>query len=70
MKILLSILLAFSLNSSVFAEQKIETTKKVCIDRIKNGKPVVDKNGKPQQDCKEVKQHKKLEGTNIKDAKK
>lgn len=45
-------------------------TKKVCIDRIKDGKPVLDKAGKPVQDCKEVKQHKKLEGTKVEDAKK
>lgn len=51
------------------APQKPET-KKVCVDRIKDGKPVLDKQGKPQKDCKEVKIHKKLEGTKVEDAKK
>lgn len=45
-------------------------TKKVCVDKIKDGKPVMDKQGKPQKDCKEIKIHKKLEGTKVDDAKK
>lgn len=40
-------------------------TKRVCIDKTKDGKPILDKSGKPQQECKEVKQHKKLEGTKV-----
>lgn len=51
------------------APQKPET-KKVCVDKVKDGKPVLGKDGKPQQDCKEVKIHKKLEGTKVEDAKK
>lgn len=45
---------------------------KVCLDvKDKNGKPVVDpKTGKTKQNCKEVKKHKKHEGTKIEDAKK
>ena len=31
----------------------------------KDGKPVLDKAGKPQQECKEIKVHKKLEGTKV-----
>ncbi len=39
---------------------------KVCIDKIgKDGKVVVDKAGKPVQDCKMMKKHKKLEGTEV-----
>ena len=39
-------------------------TKKVCVDvRDKAGKVQMDKSGKPKQNCKQVKQHKKLEGT-------
>ena len=35
---------------------------KVCIDKIgKDGKVVVGKDGKPQQDCKMMVVHKKLE---------
>lgn len=41
-------------------------TQKVCIDKTtKDGKPVLDKAGKPQQDCKQIKIHKKLEGTKV-----
>ena len=41
-------------------------TEKVCIDTMtKDGKPVLDKAGKPQQECKVIKVHKKLEGTKV-----
>ncbi len=41
-------------------------TEKVCIDKMtKDGKPVLDKAGKPQQECKVIKIHKKLEGTKV-----
>ena len=40
-------------------------TKKVCIDVMKDGKPVKDAKGNTKQTCKEVKQHKKLEGTKV-----
>ena len=36
-------------------------TKKVCVDQMKDGKPVKDAKGVTKQTCKEVKQHKKLE---------
>jgi len=37
-------------------------TKKICVDVMKDGKPVMDpKTKQPKQNCKEVKQHKKLE---------
>jgi len=40
-------------------------TRKVCVDvKDKAGKTVVDpRSGKTKQNCKQVKQHKKLEGT-------
>ena len=39
---------------------------KVCIDKLtKDGKVVMGKDGKPQQDCKQMKVHKKLEGTPV-----
>lgn len=42
-----------------------ETTK-VCVDvKDKAGQVVKDKNGKPKQNCKEMKVHKKLEGTEV-----
>lgn len=42
-------------------------TKEVCHDKVdKSGKPVMDKKtGKPAQDCKKIKIHKKLEGTEV-----
>lgn len=42
-------------------------TKTVCIDKMtKDGKPIIDKKtGKPEQECKEMKVHKKLEGTKV-----
>ena len=42
-------------------------TKKVCVDaQGKDGKPVIDpKTKKPKQNCKEVKVHKKHEGTAV-----
>lgn len=40
--------------------------KRVCVDKVTNdGKKVIDKDGKPVQDCKEIKVHKKLEGTEV-----
>lgn len=50
-------------NSPAFAEAE---TKKVCIDvKDKDGKPAKDAKGNPKQTCKEVKVHKKLEGTKV-----
>jgi hypothetical protein len=45
--------------------------KEVCHDKVdKAGKPVVDKKtGKPAQECKMIKVHKKLEGTKVPDKK-
>ena len=42
-------------------------TKKVCVDvKDKSGKVVNDpKTNKPKQSCKEMKVHKKLEGTKV-----
>jgi len=38
-------------------------TKKVCVDVVKDGKPVKDAKGVTKQNCKTVKEHKKLEVT-------
>lgn len=57
-----SLLLSLSLIGGAYAAD--ETTK-VCVDVVKNGKPVLDKAGKPQQQCKTMKVHKKLEGTKV-----
>jgi hypothetical protein len=66
MKKILAIALAslalMSYNVGVLAAE----TQKVCIDKItKDGKPVLGKDGKPVQECKEMKVHKKLEGTKV-----
>lgn len=53
----------FSVHTAVLAAEK--ETKKVCIDQVKDGKPVLDKSGKPVQSCREVVVHKKLEGTKV-----
>ena len=48
------------------ATAQSQETRKVCVDVKKDGKPVIDpKTGKTQQSCKEVKVHKKLEGTEV-----
>lgn len=53
---------------TAFAEAE---TKKVCKDKTdKAGKVILDKAGKPQEECKTIKVHKKLEGTKVEDAKK
>ena len=49
----------------VWADEAKET-KKICVDVKKDGKEVKDpKTGKTKQSCKEVKQHKKLDGTKV-----
>ena len=61
MRKILAVLLV-ALSSMAFAAEE----KTVCIDKIgKDGKVVVGKDGKPQQDCKKIKVHKKLEGTKV-----
>lgn len=63
-KILASVLILVS--SLAFAAEE----KTVCINKIgKDGKVLVGKDGKPQQECKKMKVHKKLEGTKVPDKK-
>lgn len=46
-------------------------TQKVCVDKLgKDGQPVKGKDGKVTQVCKEMKVHKKLEGTPVPEKKK
>ena len=53
---------------SAFAEAE---TQKVCKEKTdKAGKPILDKASKPQEECKIIKVHKKLEGTKVEDVKK
>lgn len=61
MKKFLFVLLC-AVSSLTFAAE----TKKVCIDKMtKDGKVVMGKDGKPTQECREMKVHKKLEGTKV-----
>lgn len=65
MKQLLAVLvLAFTLVSAAFAGGEV---KEVCKPKVdKAGKAVMDKKtGKQAQECKKIKVHKKLEGTEI-----
>ena len=66
--IILALGLALTMVMPVYgAEDKKPETKKVCVDQQgKDGKPVMDpKTNKPKQNCKEVKVHKKHEGTEV-----
>jgi len=68
-KVILAVVTSLALVSA-FAEAE---TKKVCkekTDKAGKGKPVLDKAGKPQEECKTIKVHQKLEGTKVEDAKK
>jgi hypothetical protein len=62
-------LLTLALATTAFAGGEM---KEVCHDKVdKAGKPVMDKKtGKQVQECKKIKVHKKLEGTEIPPAKK
>jgi hypothetical protein len=65
-KILLALALAVG-SQFVHADEPKKETKKICVDvKDKAGKDVIDsKTKKIKQNCKEVKQHKKLEGTDV-----
>ena len=63
MKKLITLLFVSALSLSVYAEAEI---KEVCKDKKdKAGKVVVDKSGKAKQECKKIRVHKKLEGTQV-----
>ena len=50
-------------SATAYAEAQV---KEVCHDKVdKAGKPVIGKDGKVVQDCKKIKVHKKLEGTEV-----
>jgi hypothetical protein len=66
--LLISFALLFGLSSVYAAEQKASEPQKVkvCVDvKDKEGKPVKDAKGNVKQNCKEMKAHKKLEGTEV-----
>jgi hypothetical protein len=72
MKHVLALVVAAAFVMPGMAQEVKKETVKVCVDvKDKNGKDVIDpKTKKVKQDCKEVKKHKKHEGTKIEDAKK
>jgi hypothetical protein len=53
--------------TATYAADEAPKTKKICVDvKDKAGKDVIDpKTKKVKQNCKEVRQHKKLEGTDV-----
>ncbi len=59
--------LALAVAYPAYATDNKPETKKVCVDaQGKDGKPIIDpKTKKPKQNCKEVKVHKKHEGTAV-----
>jgi hypothetical protein len=63
--------LCLTLTQPVSAEEPKKETVRVCVDvKDKQGQDVVDpKTKKVKQNCKEVKQHKKLDGTKVPDKK-
>ena len=64
-KLIAALMVALPLTFSVSYVHSAEV-QKVCIDKVtKDGKPVIGKDGKQVQECKEMKVHKKLEGTKV-----
>jgi opacity protein-like surface antigen len=52
------------------ADAEAPKTKRVCVDvKDKQGQPVKNKDGSIKQNCRDVKQHKKHEGTKVPDKK-
>jgi hypothetical protein len=65
--LILALFATFAFINTAHAEAE---TKMVCVDKTtKDGQVVKDKAGKVQQTCKEIKVHKKLEGTKVPDKK-
>lgn len=61
----LIIALSLALGSQFVIANEPKETRTVCVDVMKDGKPVKDAKGNVKQNCKEVKVHKKLEGTKV-----
>lgn len=60
------LLLAIALTVTSVANYAAEETTKVCVDvKDKNGQVQKDAKGNPKQQCKEMKVHKKLDGTKV-----
>ena len=59
--LVLALAVAFAVPAWADAEPK--QTAQVCVDVMKDGKPVKDAKGNVKQNCRTVKVHKKLENT-------
>lgn len=71
MKTFVALLLTAAFAMPVLAADEAPKTKQVCVDVMKDGKPVVDpKTKKNKQTCKTVKVHQKHEGTAVPEKKK
>jgi len=57
--------LALALGTSMAYAEEHKETRKVCVDVMKDGKPVKDAKGNVKQNCREVKVHKKLENATV-----
>jgi hypothetical protein len=68
MKLVLALIASLALVGTAYAGGEM---KEVCTDKKdKAGKVVNGKDGKPVQECKKIKVHKKVEGTKVPDDKK
>lgn len=65
--VFLALALVFAAVPAAYADKEAaKETKKVCVDlKDKDGKPQKDAKGNTKQSCKEMKVHKKLEGTEV-----
>ena len=63
MKLLFALLTSLALTGTVYAAGEM---KEVCKDKLdKKGQVVKGKDGKPVQECKKIKVHKKVEGDKV-----
>lgn len=56
---------ALALGTSLAYADEPRETRRVCVDVMKDGKPVKDAKGNVRQNCREVKVHKKLENATV-----
>jgi hypothetical protein len=65
-QLILATSMAMAMALSMTPVMAAEETRTVCVDvKDKEGKPVKDAKGNVKQNCKEMKVHKKLEGTEV-----
>ena len=65
-KLIIALSLALGSQFVIADESPKKETATVCVDvKDKEGKPVKNKDGSTKQNCKQVRQHKKLEGHEI-----